>query len=1160
MVGCAGHDLLERFLRGELSASVNEDLAAHVEGCTACQGLLDRLVRMASPLPLGAVTRELDDSDIEPPLEFIERLVHVLRDGSPPQTARRSRTRSDSGLAPDKSRAATDRAGTATLTPVVPGFEILSELSRGGMGVVYKARQLGLNRLVALKMILSGTRASPTARARFHAEAEAVARLDHPHIVRIHEIGECDGCSYFSMELISGPTLAKACGGRPQPAPAAAALIEKLASAIEHAHAHGILHRDLKPDNVLLHPAGPAAASAGNETHGNRPLPGSLFPSRSWNPKLIDFGLAKRLDDIRITQHGLVLGTPSYMAPEQFAGGGRLSSPAVDIYSLGAILYEMLTGRPPFDAGSVEMTLAVAVRQEPIPPRRLRLDVPRDLETICLKCLEKQPARRYVSAGDLADDLTRFLSGVPVHARPPSTLNRCWKLARRNKTAVASAAAVVSAITLGMFATSVMAVRELRARQLADRSAKAATKSADLAEAARSAAVREAYQARLAAALAAMGNRDIREAARQLELAPKPLRGWEWRHLQGRLDQSLAVVQVATVGAHATVCPRGNRIAMADGRAEFRLLDAATAECLAVIPSDRTCHQVFGFQTSAGLRFVADQSSDQFLLCVTDERGAPIGRIRPRAPYQPRKKPNPFLIAMSRDGKRVASQRQRYADAPLVEIFDVASGQRTAECGKSGARLLSLDFSPDGAHLAAVHESPHIYLFDAETGAQTAVLSGHQGIVRSVAFSPDGRCLASCGDDQTIRVWDAKSGGVVCTLRGDVGSLMSVVYSPDGRRLASGGSDGTIRLWNAAGGEALAVSHGHTGEISRVTFADDGRTIASAALDGTVRLWDATVRSDPLELKGHTNFVYPVAFSPDGRRIASGSWDETARVWDASGSPVNVLRGHAKPLGALAFARDGRLFSWSEDQTIRLWDTDTGHVIDVLNHRGMKRRNSVYSLVVSPDGQRLGAVTDDGVRFWDVATRTELRRLNLPIRGVRVVAYSPDGRWLAAGGDNPSVVIVDAASGKRLVELTGLAGRIQSIVFSPDGRQLLTAGRDPTLRLWDAATGRLVRSFAGHSLEVLAAIFHPDGTRVASAGHDRSILIWDTNTGEELVRLPGHGWYVFSLAFSPNGETLVSGSGDTTLRLWDAFPIASRLRQRSARNAADTESAAGPPQ
>ncbi len=816
----------------------------------------------------------------------------------------------------------------------------------------------------------------------------------------------------------------------------------------------------------------------------------------------------------------------------------------MDIYALGCILYEALTGRPPFLDASLEALADRVRREEPMPPRRLQPRCPRDLETICLKCLEKEPARRYVGAAELADDLARFLAGESILARAPSILDGCVKFTRRHRAPVVGVLAVVAALAVGIAATSVMAVRESRARQQADRNAGMATENAHQAETARAAALREAYQARLAAAMAAMGTHDIREARRQLEAAPRDLCGWEWRHLQGRLDQSLTVVNGPSRSKSIAFCPPGRRLAVADGRSEYRLLDAVSGECLAVRSTESPCHQVFAFMTKAGPRLVLDQWDKDALFSLTDGNGVAVGRITLPGPSSGEP---PCAIALSPDGRWLATQVSPYTNRPLVEVFDTSTGLLTAKFGGIWASLQALDFNPDGTRIAAVHhESPEVYIFDLRPEMPAMTLRGHSGGLRGVAYSRDGKRLATCGDDQTIRVWDTKTGKTLHTLRGHVSSVLCVGFSPDGRRLVSGGSDSTVRLWDVDGGEALLVLHGHTAAVNRVAFDAEGHTIASAASDGTARLWDAMAPDDISVLRGHTSYVYPVACSSDGRWIASGSWDRTIRLWDAArGSTALVLEGHTQLIDALAFTPDGtRLASWGEDQTIRLWDPATGKEIPPrLTHESMYHRDSVYSLVVSPDGHRLGAVTRGAVRFWDLATRAELAPLKLPIPDVRVVAFSPDGTRLAAGGDDSRVVIVDVASGGLIAEIRGFAGRIQSVAFSPDGRQVLTAGKDPTLRLWDAATGDLVRTFVGHGLEVLSAIFHPDGTRIASGGHDRSIRIWDVATGDELVRLPGHSWYVFSLAFSPDGETLVSGSGDSTVRLWDTFPVARRLRR-----------------
>ncbi len=805
------------------STSVKKTTSAHVEVCSACQRELDFLVDATSPKPLAAGLAVDAGLDHDPPFLIRLQQAVVEPDWRPPswtELGRRAGQAAGLNCQPHRSTPSS-----------VPGYELLDELGRGAMGVVYRARQLSLGRITALKMILAGEHAGLNERARFRAEAEAAGSLRHPNIVQVYETGEAGGLMFFSMEYVEGETLKQWLHGTPKPARSAAMLLGTLARAVAFAHGQGIVHRDLKPANVLLEAVDPPTPT---ETESAATMGSSAELARlGLVPKIADFGLAKRLGDTLGTQTGQLIGTPSYMSPEQLAGRGGSTAPGVDIYALGCILYEALTGRPPFLDASLEALTDRVRREEPIAPRRLQPRCPRDLETICLKCLEKEPERRYAAASLLADDLARFLAGEPIVARAPSSLDRCIKFARRNRTLVGGVAGTVVALALGIAGTSLMALREGRARQRADQ-------NAHQADAARTAARREAYQARLAAAMAAMGSFDIREAGRQLEAAPPELRGWEWRHLQGRLDQSLAVVAGLPGPAPVAFCPPGRRLAVADYRSEYCLLDAETGDCLAVRPTDSRCRQVFAFKTNAGPRFVLDQSVEFLSFTVTDAGGAVLGRI---TQPEPRTGPTcwPCVMALSPDGRRLAFQVSSYTQRPLVEVFDTSTGRRIAALGGIWASLQALDFSPDGAQIAAVHhESPSVYIFDLRSGKPEMDLRGHAAGLRGVAYSPDGKRLASCGDDQTIRVWDTETWQILHTLHGHVGGVQCVAFDADGRRLVSGGSDSTVRVWSADGGEPVLVLHGHTAAVNRVAFSDDGRTIASTASDGTARLWDAT--------------------------------------------------------------------------------------------------------------------------------------------------------------------------------------------------------------------------------------------------------------------------------------------------------------------------------
>jgi WD40 repeat protein len=1081
---------LRRLLADELTAAEEEALDEHLLRCTACRDALESLTASG---PAADHPRATDAPAPDP--EWLRRLKTVAGSLAHP------------GVPADEPRP----------LPSVPGYEILGELGRGGMGVVYRARQVGLNRVVALKMILGGAFATGKSLERFRAEALAVARLQHPNIVQIFETGEVGGLPYFSQEYVEGGSLAAQLDGTAPAPDRAAELCARLARAVQFAHDRGVVHRDLKPANVLL--------------------------TLDGVPKIADFGLAKNLEDhaaagTSASEAGVLLGTPRYMAPEQLGSSAPGSSrppvgPACDVYALGVILYELLTGRPLYTGDTPLDVLVRVLHEDPRPPRAHSPGVPRDLELICLKCLAKAPGGRYASARELADDLHRFLLGEPVRARPPSVLDRSGKFIRRNKALVGAAAGIAVALTAGIVATSLTALSEARQRRLADA-------SAHQAGLARQEAVREACQARMAAALAALGGNNVREAADQLDAVPPDRRGWEWRYASARLDDSIAVLRDA--GRELFPCPNADRfVSITDQGVRLWSIDGGrpSAPLTPDVPKS-----VLAAQNAAGGLMLAVHYRSLF--CVLGEDG----RVRLRLPVPSAHDVHAWAFDPACTRLACAWIADR-GDRDFA-LFDLTDGRRLARFDPVSEEFRCIAFSPDGRRLVTTTDDGRVRVWDATGGAPLHAFTGHTAQINAATFRPDGRVVLSCSVDQTFRQWDLASGKVIDERYGHEGPVNVAAYSPDGRWIASGGTDGTIRYWSAAGGPAVTVLHGHTAPVFRLAFSPDGRRVLSVSRDSTgtrwdARVWDGPGLGDPRTLRDHTVGVYPVAYSPDGRTIASGAWDREIHLRDAAtGQTRAVLRGHAHYVAALAFSPDNRwLISRSGDKTIRIWDLATGEPRVVLPHIGLGLADCPHEIAVTPDGKHFVSPIGTALHFWTLPEGREAGTWHLPSDSARAIQYSPDGRRVAVVDNSPNVPVFDARTGEVHVWLRGHHARVNRVAFSPDGSSLVSAGNDGTVRLWDPATGTCLRIFRGHTDEVFAAVFHPTGNRIASAGRDRVIRIWDPAHDMELARLPGHTNYVFSLAFSPDGSSLVSGSGDCTVRLWDAFPVSRRLQARA---------------
>lgn len=1022
------------------------------------------------------------------------------------------------GTAPGK--VSLDDSAELNAAPLTRGqqfgeFEVLSTIGRGGMGMVYRAWQRKLNRIVALKTIMPDLVGSEEMVERFRSEARAAAALRHPNIVGIFDTGEIEGRLYIAMEFVEGQNLSSLAREQPLPSRRAAQYLRQISLAVDYAHRRGVLHRDLKPSNVLI--------------------------DAEDQPRILDFGLAKLLaTDSELTRTGQVLGSPSFMPPEQASVRRGKPGPHSDVYALGATLYCLLTARPPFQAETASDTVERLLYYGPVPPRELNASIPRDLETICLKCLEKEPAHRYSSAAAVAHDLECFLNNRPIRARPVSAPEKLWRWARRNPV-LASLGAAVGLLTAAVTIGGPIARYRINAERVL-----AQTNATELR--------RNLYAADLKLAAKQLADGYYGRARGLLDhYRPAPgqndVRGWEWGVLRSQCpNQALTnldpipspvfSMDVSHDGAYLAVAGEGHSVRVYSTNEFKKVADLVPPGEYDITEVHFAHHEnLLAFQ-----RFRINSPGSRVVFWDVDAGHARTNLDYPRAvgPCEFASNDKTFMMAAGEPHAVV-----------LLDLHSWKFGEPFALHSRSdfSVAVAGIDcfYSPDGKSIFTSQADGLVRVFNPETGKEKLHFKAHNEGITALAISPDGKILASAAGvtEKVIKLWDAGTGEPLGELRGHGRYVHYLAFSPRTNLLASASADETIRIWDVATRTERRTLLGHNDEVTRLAWSPDGRYLYSGAHNGEIYVWD--LESPPPEPNPLTLAAGVCYFdaSPDGSKVAAVRTNGAVCLCDLS---RNGAITRVTPLGTANirayFSDDGtRLFAVNDNGEIRVWDNDASTVVTNVqvtdstpqfvlqlprnrllvfdqNHtvRLWSEANGTEKSWTSDGGTLLGVgVSADGSRLAEVETWKHIRILGLP-------EYQEEGSF--QGQDMPGLV----------TPTNGLP-----VALSPSGRVLALANAAGTLILWDVEKQRPIAKPSGDVTRVRAIAFSADGKRLATSGNTaHAVKVWDPKTGKELVELPdaGGGPYV-QLQF--RGNRLIGRNEKGDLIVWTGLSNSGQL-------------------
>lgn len=994
-------------------------------------------------------------------------------------------------------------------------FKIMRELGRGGFGVVYLAYDPQLGRYVAVKVPRSDIVESENLRTRFQQEARAAAVLDHPNLVPVYEAGEVDSICYIVSAYCPGINLAHWIRTRTEPVPFAdaARLICSLCDGVQHSHAKGILHRDLKPANVML-------VAEVSETNGE--VTGFQHAVlNAYQPKITDFGLAKLSGGEAHTVTGAAMGTPAYMAPEQALGSKTTVGPTTDVYSLGVMLYELLTGRTPFVADSpVEVLLAVQ-KEEPVPPSRLRQRLPRDLETICLKCLEKEPHRRYASAEALGEDLGRFLAGDSILARPVGAMGRTARWARRHRGTAALLAGLAFTLALGIAGIAWQWWR-------ADQHAEQAGHERDVAQQARKSEAQSLDRHRIMRAYDEWLSDNTQGARELLQVSAARKDTWEYRYVERLCNTGMHAFEDHNAWiAGAAFNHDGTKLISADreGVLIIRDLQNGTSESFAILPDQSQTVSRMAVHPD-GRHIAALTFSGLVHIWDKDKQAISASWVAHDAGYY-------LPMTYSPGGRFLAT-----ASGASVKVWDAATNEEIYSF-KNTHRVTDLAWSPDDRFLAvSAHGMNLARIWEVATGKEIKIPTV-QWMTTAVAFSPDGRRFAWAGMDGLVSIHDINADfKLLTTLAGSPGYQSCLVFSPDGRTVVAGARNGPARVWRVETGQLVSTIHGHSSGIRDVAFSPDTSLMATVGSDRRIIVRDNMDYQEVTSLIAFSPWqLNAAAFSSDGRMMVAAT--NYFRLWDVERRSSKFTSSPSSTVAAISVAFH------PNDQKFAGGDSlGKIHVYDLSGKEIASRQMSGFPLAmkyVDGGSRLLIAGCDNALSSWNSNSADKPERIieTLGIAKRRRpwpddcrAAFSPAGDMLVYTERNQPTTIWDTKTGQKILTMDKAPDGILTFAFNHQKTALAMGTRKGEIQIRDLQNGELIAKLVGHPQDITGLGFTPDGLRLASVAGDGVVKLWDAVAAVEVLSLRDHATYDTALAFSPDGERCLVGGWDGYLRMW----------------------------